>query len=105
MNVKKIIILSVFIFFLFITNFANFEVKADACDGLGIDEKIECLKKETEKLNSQSKTLSTQISQFDAQIKLTTLKVFRRPALRSNRRFAPSAKLIGCNRRLILWNL
>lgn len=53
----------------------NFQVKAAECDGLGINEKIECLKKETEKLSGQSKTLSSQISQFDAQIKLTTLKV------------------------------
>ncbi|MFZ3301920.1 MAG: peptidoglycan DD-metalloendopeptidase family protein [Microgenomates group bacterium] len=53
----------------------NFQVHAAECDGLGINEKIECLKKETEKLSGQSKTLSSQISQFDAQIKLTTLKV------------------------------
>ena len=43
----------------------NIQVRALECENLGINEKIECLKKETEKLNNQSKTLSSQVQQFD----------------------------------------
>lgn len=75
MNVKKIFFLSIIVFLFLLTN--NFQVSAEICDNLSIDEKINCFKNETEKLNSQSKSLSSQISQFDAQIKLATLKVMQ----------------------------
>lgn len=68
----KIIATSVIVSFLLLF---SVPVRAEECDGLGIEEKIACLRKQTEKLSGQSKTLSSQISQFDAQIKLTTLKV------------------------------
>ena len=50
-------------------------VQAEECDGLGLSEKITCLTGVKDRLGSQSKTLSSQIAQFDAQIKLTTLKI------------------------------
>lgn len=51
------------------------QVKAEECDNLPLNDKINCLTIVKEKLGNQSKTLSNQIAQFDAQIKLTSLKI------------------------------
>lgn len=51
-------------------------VYAQECDDIGdINQKIECYQGVLGKLGNQQKTLSSQISSFDAQIKLTTLKI------------------------------
>ncbi len=55
-------------------------ISADDCDNIPADkdhitQKIQCLTGKIGQLNSQSITLKNQISQFDAQIKLTTLKI------------------------------
>jgi len=51
-------------------------VSAQACDGLSdVYARIDCYEKELGRLSAQSKTLSNQIAQFDAQIRLTTLKI------------------------------
>lgn len=51
-------------------------VLAQACTGIGnVTERINCYEDELSKLGAQSKTLSNQIAQFDAQIRLTTLKI------------------------------
>ena len=71
----KIVLLSTLLLSTVFFHITQSNVYAQACENLGLTEKIECLKKETDKLSGQSKTLSNQISQFDAQIKLTTLKV------------------------------
>ena len=51
------------------------QIKAEECEGLGLNDKINCLTTVKEKLGNQSKTLSSQVAQFDAQIKLTSLKI------------------------------
>ncbi len=50
------------------------QVKAQDCNG-SIDEKIKCYSDNVTKLQASGKTLSSQIAQFDAQSKLTTLTV------------------------------
>jgi len=69
-------------FLIFIVTFAVLFVflskntNAQSCQDLGnINERIDCYQKELSKLSSQSKTLSNQIAQFDAQIRLATLKI------------------------------
>ena len=51
-----------------------FEVKAQDCQG-NVNERISCYEQNILKLKDSGKTLSNQISQFDAQIKLTQLKI------------------------------
>jgi len=56
--------------------FFSKNTNAESCQDIGnINERIDCYQKELSKLSSQSKTLSNQIAQFDAQIRLTTLKI------------------------------
>lgn len=51
-------------------------VLAQECDDIGdLNQKIVCYQEVLGKLGNQEKTLSSQISSFDAQIKLTTLKI------------------------------
>lgn len=64
-----IVISSVFIFGL------QSNIKAEECDGLPLTDKINCLTAIKDKLGNQSKTLSSQVAQFNAQIKLTGLKI------------------------------
>lgn len=61
------ILLSVFLIFVY-------QVKAEDCTG-DINQRIDCYTSNITKLQSSGKTLSSQISQFDAQIKLTSLKI------------------------------
>jgi peptidoglycan hydrolase CwlO-like protein len=70
MNKKFILIILIFSTFLVFTNIA----KADECNG-NVEERITCYASNITKLQVSGKTLSSQISQFDAQIKLTTLKI------------------------------
>ena len=49
-------------------------VKAEECNG-DLSQRIACYESNISKLTASSKTLSNQISQFDAQIQLTVLKV------------------------------
>ncbi len=70
--IKKIIFLSIpllFLVFVFTP-----DVKAEECNG-SVEERIACYTSNITKLQISGKTLSSQISQFDAQIKLTTLKI------------------------------
>lgn len=51
-------------------------VSAQSCSDIGdINQRIQCYETELSRLSDQSKTLSNQIAQFDAQIRLTTLKI------------------------------
>jgi len=59
--------------FLFFLTF-NTGVKAQECNG-NVTERIVCYENNINKLKDSGKTLSSQISQFDAQIKLTSLKI------------------------------
>lgn len=64
--------------FLILGNF--FILKADECDNIPstadqIQSKIDCLSSKVSQLSSQAGTLKNQIAQFDAQIRLTTLKI------------------------------
>ncbi len=70
----KSILVSILVSIFAISIFGVDRIYAQDCTG-SLDQKIECFKSELGKLGTQSKTLSNQISQFDAQIKLTTLKV------------------------------
>lgn len=60
--------------FLFLLPFLSFQIKAEECNG-NVTERITCYENNINKLKDSGKTLSSQISQFDAQIKLTTLKI------------------------------
>lgn len=60
--------------FLFLTSFFRFDVKAQECSG-DVNARISCYETKISSLKDSSKTLSNQIGQFDAQIKLTTLKI------------------------------
>lgn len=63
-----------FIYFLF-SLFVS-PVSAQDCDGISdVYQRISCYQQTLDKLGNQHKTLSSQISSFDAQIKLTTLKI------------------------------
>ncbi len=57
-------------FFVILTTFVN----AEDCSG-SVEERINCYTSNITKLQISGKTLSSQISQFDAQIKLTALKI------------------------------
>jgi len=73
-NGKKILLLSLFLLSLLLGRFTV--ILADDCDSVSpIQEKINCLSGKVDQLSSQAKTLKGQIAQFDAQIKLTTLKI------------------------------
>jgi peptidoglycan hydrolase CwlO-like protein len=65
-----------FFFSLFLTLLAlfTFGVKAQECTG-DLNQRISCYESNLTKLGNSSKTLSSQIYQFDAQIRLTTLKI------------------------------
>ncbi|AKM82875.1 hypothetical protein A2422_02795 [Candidatus Woesebacteria bacterium RIFOXYC1_FULL_31_51] len=65
-----------FFFSLFLTllAFFTFGVKAQECTG-DLNQRISCYESNLTKLGNSSKTLSSQIYQFDAQIRLTTLKI------------------------------
>ena len=52
----------------------SFEVKAEDCSG-DLTSRINCYESNITKLKDSGKTLSSQIAQFDAQIKLTILKI------------------------------
>ncbi len=65
-------ICAIFAFFL-LPHFL-FQIKAEECSG-DLTQKIACYESNILKLKDSSKTLSSQISQFDAQIKLTSLKI------------------------------
>ena len=64
------IFLLLFLFFLIF----NTSVKAEDCNG-NVTERIICYENNINKLKDSGKTLISQISQFDAQIKLTSLKI------------------------------
>lgn len=68
--IKFVACLSVFIYLFHFANYTN----AQDCDG-SLSDKIACYESTINKLKDSGKTLSSQISQFDAQIKLTTLKI------------------------------
>lgn len=68
---KKLLI---FVFLFFIFPFFTFNVIAQDCSG-GVEERINCYTNNITKLKDSSKTLFNQIAQFDAQIKLTSLKI------------------------------
>ncbi|HKC05210.1 MAG TPA: C39 family peptidase [Patescibacteria group bacterium] len=76
-NEKKFFLFSIFLaIFLGRASF----ILADDCDNIpsdkdNITKKIECLTTKVSELSSQAKTLKNQVAQFDAQIKLTTLKI------------------------------
>jgi len=66
-----------FLIFTFLQLFSGIflnNVYAQDCQG-GLNERIECYEKNISSLQSSGKTLSSQIAQFDAQIKLTSLKI------------------------------
>jgi len=69
---KKLIFLLIPLQFLIFTFTSN--VNAEECNG-NVEERIACYTSNITKLQISGKTLSSQISQFDAQIKLTTLKI------------------------------
>lgn len=76
MKFIKKILLVVFLFIAFVFLPVKKDTKAQNCQDIGnVNEKIDCYQKELSKISSQSKTLSNQIAQFDAQIRLTTLKI------------------------------
>ncbi len=58
----------------FLLNFLNRGVYAQECSG-DLESRIACYESNIVKLKESSKTLSNQIAQFDAQIRLTTLKI------------------------------
>ena len=62
--------------FFFLGLFLVFSVKAaDVCSNKTGDARIVCLQAESDRLSSQSKTLSNQIAQYNNQINLATLKI------------------------------
>lgn len=62
------------IFLLFLSPFFISSVSAQDCSG-GVEERINCYTNNITKLKDSGKTLFNQIAQFDAQIKLTQLKI------------------------------
>lgn len=67
------ILLSILVF---ITSFFVTSAEAAECDNVGdINQKIKCYEQVLGNLGSESKTLSSQIASYDAQIRLTTLKI------------------------------
>lgn len=67
---KSILITLLISFFLLLA----IPVKAQECSG-SVNERISCYESNISRLKDSSKTLSNQISQYDAQIKLTSLKI------------------------------
>jgi len=66
------------VFLLLVTSLLLLErsVSAQVCTEISnLTERIGCFEKELGRLGAQSKTLANQIAQFDAQIRLTTLKI------------------------------
>ena len=73
--IKKSFLIFLITFFVGLIFFVK-NTNAQSCQDISnINERIDCYQKELTKLSSQSKTLSNQIAQFDAQIRLTTLKI------------------------------
>jgi peptidoglycan hydrolase CwlO-like protein len=73
--IKKTFLIFLFTFVIGLIFFSK-NTNAQSCQDISnINERIDCYQKELSKLSSQSKTLSNQIAQFDAQIRLTTLKI------------------------------
>jgi peptidoglycan hydrolase CwlO-like protein len=69
----KIFVISVLISLVSLFVF-NVDIAAQDCEG-SVEERISCYSTNITKLQTSGKTLSSQISQFDAQIKLTSLKI------------------------------
>jgi len=67
----KVLLISIVLSFLLIF---TVQTKAQECSG-DVKQRITCLESNIGKLQSSGKTLSSQILQFDAQIKLTSLKI------------------------------
>lgn len=67
----KVLLTSVFVSLLLIF---TTQIKAEECTG-DVSQRISCYENNISKLKDSGKTLSSQISQFDSQIKLTTLKI------------------------------
>lgn len=67
----KALLISVLVTFLL---FFTSQAKAQECTG-DVSQRIACYENNISKLKDSGKTLSSQISQFDSQIKLTTLKI------------------------------
>ncbi len=67
--IAKILTVFISIFLIF-----AYQVKAEECNG-SIEERITCYADNIAKLQVSGKTLSSQIMQFDSQIKLTSLKI------------------------------
>ena len=73
--VKKILLFTALLSLIFFGGKAA-GVYAQACaDKSNLNDRINCYEDELSRLGAQSKTLSNQIAQFDAQIRLTTLKI------------------------------
>ena len=73
--IKKTFLILLVTFFAGLIFFVK-NTNAQSCQDISnINERIDCYQKELSKLSSQSKTLSNQIAQFDAQIRLATLKI------------------------------
>lgn len=69
---KIFIIVFIFLFFFFRAD----TVRSQTCTDKGnLNDRIGCYEQELSRLTNQAKTLSNQIAQFDAQIKLATLKI------------------------------
>lgn len=64
----------IFTFLQFLSSIFNFQVNAQDCNG-DVNQRITCYEQNINNLQSSGKTLSNQIAQFDAQIKLTQLKI------------------------------
>lgn len=60
--------------FLAVLVFFSSEIMAEECTG-DLSQRISCYESNLTKLGNSTRTLSSQISQFDAQIRLTTLKI------------------------------
>ncbi|KKT85326.1 MAG: Peptidase, M23 family [Parcubacteria group bacterium GW2011_GWA1_Parcubacteria_45_10] len=74
-TVKKILLFIALLSLIFFGGKAA-GVYAQACaDKSNLNDRINCYEDELSRLGAQSKTLSNQIAQFDAQIRLTTLKI------------------------------
>lgn len=75
-NVQKILLLIFTLGSLFLVgNFFKVLAIEDPCSSKSGQDKINCYDDLVNQLKGQTKTLSSQIAQFDAQIKLTTLKI------------------------------
>lgn len=79
MRLKKNFLFSTsLLLILIVTSFVFFKtivIGADVCSDKTDQERINCLQAESARLSSQSKTLSNQIAQYNAQINLTILKI------------------------------